>query len=239
MSKPDDNIDLINENEEKTMPLTSSSFTNEPVGPLSGGEAKRRIPTGTILLVVVVLLAGAGLFSMRKLATASASGNVNGEIEKRIKDLLDGLDRTGSDPDAGPELVSPEEALRPLSVDYDTERVPPENVQKDPFEIYVTNTDHPGPTIPAVVPIEIQREQFRQQATLASSAFKVKSVMAGSTPLANLNGEIVRVGAIVTDEQGLFKFKVWNINSDGVTLMIQNKDLDVDLEIPISVHPEF
>jgi hypothetical protein len=235
----DDMNDSLDDTD-KTMPLTSGEFAPEASHLLAGGETKRRLSSGTIVLVGVVGLAGLGLFGMRQLGTASGAGTVSGEVQKLIDDLVDGKSAQAPTPDRP--LSTADELLRPLLINYSEHRVPLENVQKNPFLLYETvvireeDDDHPpvGPDRAA------ECKKFKEAVAIAATVFKVKSVMAGGTPnaLANINGQIVRVGHMVTDEEKTYPFKVWKIDPENVLLIVENTELECSAEVPLPVHPE-
>lgn len=237
-------IDPTASEDDRTMPLTSSEFAPESSMPLSGGSKKRRLSSGTIVILVVVGMAGAGLFGMRKLAVASASGPVLKDYGDLLKEVL-GEEGASAASSSEKPLLPSGDILKPLNVDYVAQQIPVENVQKDPFMLYTeviredVDKKDPPPSIDREQELQQRRKEFRESVQLAASDFKLKSVMGrGESALANINGQIVRVGHAIADPESGFTFKVWSIDAAAVVLVVESSELSLTVEHVVKVHPD-
>jgi len=230
-----------------TMPLGTGELPDEPatLDPLAGTGTKKKLGGGSLLIVAVVLIAVGGLFSMRKLAQATAAAGTNSEIETTIESFLRSL--AGQPASIGPTggSVLPEgheRALTVLTTEYSERQVPLRCVQRNPFIIFQPTAVAP------VKPEEVQQQATQQemrwrqmreqrQALIRQEGAKLtlKSILGGSTPLAIINGRIVRVGEAVPTQCAEVTFRVLSIESGSVDLIAEAPELDLKIKITLEL----
>lgn len=169
-----------------------------------GGEQKKR--SGALVIVGVVVLAAAGLFSMHTLTQVKADDGADPKTSKTVDDFLKGLGPEGGDE------KKHREAIAVIEGDYTSPQVPVDQVS-DPF--LVAQVD-PGPSTggPAVI-----TGNCEQDAKRAINDIKVQAVMLGARPTAFINGKTVQVGHAI-EVRGV-KFKVTAIGNDSVTVLAE------------------
>ena len=230
--------------DDMTRPLGVGSFGTDAgagVEESSGGSLKLR--SSSLLLAVVIVLAIVGLFSMRTLAKVTAVVSGNQEMEQVIEEFLNSsagrsvlqLTNTGSDAVAKSNRV-----LQVLNESYTEQQVPLEEVQKDPFLLFdpapVGPKGDQGPLQPNQ--LELARAERRQQLSTIASRLSLKSVMLGDVPLANINGQIVRQGEIITVMPERQEFEVLSIDADLVRLAASDLNLGVRIEVNVTINRE-
>ncbi|HRP62089.1 MAG TPA: hypothetical protein PK400_02215 [Phycisphaerales bacterium] len=238
------------EREERTMPLGMGDFNNadeagaggevhELAGSF-GGESKRRLNGGGLVLVAVVLTAIGGLYSMRTLTKASAASDQTSAVEKSINEFIDGLMGTADTKGAAKASKgrSTEAVLDVLTETYTKRQVPLSDVQRNPFVIF---DDVPvAPVAPVVNPVEFDpKVQLRKdRAALfeqAGARVRVRTIMMGSSPLANIDNKIVRMGDSITVEPENVEFVVVAIAPDFVELKAEDKALEVVVRVTVNL----
>lgn len=171
-------------------------------GSLEAPEASKptnRFPTQIVVIVAVIAVAGALLFTMRQVGRR---GGV--DVQTKAIDYQRQSTRTPA-----------EEAriIAGLSVTGAPKQVPAEDIQKNPFRL---DTD-PVPVDPGEALLTDDsasenrrladeqrklleaRERRRQEIDNALASVDIHGIMGGSTPLARVNGKIVRVGDTIND----------------------------------------
>lgn len=227
--------------ENATFPLGTSDGAfdaDSSLDPLAGAETVKRSSAGTLLIIAVIVIAAGGLFSMRFLAKVNASSSTDGEVEKNISQFLALLDG-GTGPKAQQSVLfqSDTTVLNVLKESYTEHQVPLENLAKDPFnlsggETPVANTD-PGDS--STHQWEQHRREKLQAMEQASKNLQLTSVLLGGTPLANINGKILRVGEVLhMDKQGV-DFRITNIETDKATLVGEDAALNVKYEVTVVI----
>lgn len=206
--------------------------------PLAGAETVKRSSAGTMLIIAVIVIAAGGLFSMRFLAKVSANSQTDGEVEQNIVSFLAMID-------GGPGTKSQDSVLfkndttvlNVLKESYTEHQVPIENLAKDPFNLGDGETElvtpEPGDTSNRAW--EQQRREKLQAIEAASKTLQLTSVMLGATPLANLNGKILRVGDTLNLDKQEVVFRVTKIESDSATLVGEDAALNVRFEVTVSI----
>lgn len=226
--------------EDKTMPLGVGDAAPEDQGldPLAGAGEARRLRSGSLLLVVVVVIACAGLWFMRSLSHVSAAGSGKNEIEKSIEDFL-GAREKKQGKDSGKNGTDPG-VLAVLSASYKDRQVPLDSVKQNPF-ILPGEGDTPAVVTTVKTPnsdaaMAQARAARQKDIDAAAGRLTIKSIMFGSQPLANISGTIVRIGDEVTGENSDVTFRVTTITSDTVTLVAEDLALGMHVEVPLSMH---
>ena len=228
-----------------TMPLGTGEF-GDPAGVdlLAGASARKSLNTGSVLVVAVILIAVGGLFSMRMLAQVTAATAIDTDIETTIEDFL----QTALGPEgfAGAQDGAEnhkENVIAVLKETYSEQQVPLHEVQRDPFVIYETASG--GPTLPTYDPtadelarrerqFQQEREARQMQFEQAGGTLRVKSVLGGTNPLANINGDVVRVGDFVHAGSDQIEFRVTAISTASVDLVAE--DERYDLAVTVTLH---
>lgn len=239
------------ERDERTMPLGMGDLNNaddagtggemnELAGAFSGGESKRRLNGGGLVLVAVVLTAVGGLYSMRTLTKASAASDQTSAVEKSINEFIDGLmgttDAKGATKTA--KAGSSEAVLDVLTETYTKRQVPLSDVQRNPFVIF--DDVAVAPVAPVVNPVEFDpKVQLRKDRTAlfeqAGARLRVRTIMMGSSPLANIDNKIVRMGDTVVAEPENVEFIVVAIAPDFVELQAEDKALEVVVRVTVNL----
>lgn len=208
--------------------------------PLAGAESAKRSNTGTLLIVLVIIVAAGGLFSMRTLAKVTASVNDDAEVEQTIESLLAQFSGSAT-PGEGKKSVLMEDAspaLRVLNESYSERQVPWENVQGNPFILAVPTTDATPDVQPdngnaSLRDWERRRREKMAKIDEAGKRLTLSSTLLGSNPLANINNTILRVGD--TLKQGDVLFRLTDIRSDSVTLVGEDLALDIEMEVVVEI----
>ena len=227
------------ETDESTPFIVGSEGEDEGVvDALGGSESTSRFNSGTLLIVVVIILAGAGLFSMRTLGRVSAAVDTNNDLEATIEAFLQGKDNmnAGSDEASAIELVNRnKEVLEVLTESYTNRQVPASQLARNPFIIQSTRTigDEPktNPSDQADAAMERKRQQRKSRLRETASRLNVKSILMGSEPLANINDEVLTAGDLIDINFDSATFRVEQIKQNSVRV----KATDHELEVTVSV----
>ena len=235
---------MSDDNEPQQMPLGVGGDDfggDDGFDPLAGAEAKSKINTGAVLIALVVAIAAGGLFVMRTLAKMNNIATADSTTEEKINAFLNVLTGNGANQgDNNSVLVDGDEsALHVLRETYTDRQVPLDNVQRNPFVIDETRAVAPTPGNPqgAAPSAEQRRTAMEQRFRAAGKHLKVDSTLLGSTPLANINGEIYRVGDVLYNEMEDVSLKIVKIESKQVHLV--GIDAALGLEVPVILNIDF
>lgn len=231
----DPTLDEMSDHDEAAMPIGvgdfggAGDFTTTSEAP----SAVKRHAGGALLLVVVVAVAGVGLFSMRTLTRASAATDEPTEVERSIEKFLDMI-QTGKAGNVRPNK-STDSVLDVLSESYTQRQVSLEDVQRNPFIIFET-ADAPVKTPQETVDPIIEKRRVRMtQFERARDRLRLTTVLMGSRPLANINNQVLRVGDSLTIESEDVTFTIIAIEASSVELEAEDSDLDVHLPVTLSI----
>ena len=196
--------------------------------PLTAEAPQKKRHTGALVLIVVVGLAMGSLFSMHTLTKVTAASGRNTDIERTIDGFL--KSRTGGprvDPNSGGTLLDQhKEVVDVLTRSYTEHQIT--QLHKNPFD-----------TLSSAVVIEsgggdLAKAHRRDQMERAAGMLRLKSVIMGSRPLANINGRIVRLKQMIPVElskaEGTIKLRVEKITSDSVTVVAEDPEIDLRVE---------
>lgn len=229
-------------NDDAVMPLGVGDDLTPDGGLEFGGTGEqRKINSSAILLVVVVAVAIGGLFSMRTLTRATAADHEPSEIEQTIEMFLKVVsgDAPGSSSGIGSSLFEDfsqdQTLLNILDDSYTARQVSLTNVQRNPFIIFEESRrkDDSKPADPEVDPREALRAEKKTLFRQAGERIEVRSILMGSSPLANIDNRIVGVGDTVRVEPEEVSFRVERIDADSVSLVAEDRNLDV--RVPVTV----
>jgi hypothetical protein len=246
----DFNPDADDSGEGKMMPIGigAEDGSDEVIGDDlfdSGHDGtKRSLNSSALLLAVVVIVAIAGLFSMRTITRASAATDLPNEVEQSIETFLSILQSSqhGGRADGSRSLMADKPGvLEVLNESYVSRQVSLEDVQRNPFIIFEepANGAAPSPMRPVGADPMIQkRADKRALFQQAAGRLELTSVLMGSTPLATINRNIVQVGATVIAEPEGVPFRVVTITSDYVVVAAEDRELDVKHEATLTIDRE-
>lgn len=233
--------------EARTMPLGIGDSDSEMVDSdaFLGEEAgkKRSLSSGTIVLLAVVVVAGAGLYSMRTLGTVSASGGVATDLEQTIESFLDTLrgDSRGRNR-SSQQVVGTVEGDVDGLVDNRTElQVSLDDVQKNPFVLFQSQDTSDAPaTVDNTAELEAARRAAitatRQRFDEAAGRFRLSMVMGGAEPMASVDGRIVYIGDTIIDERANVEFTVIEITPPGeITIRAIDPGLDIRHDVIVQL----
>lgn len=177
----------------------------------TGQSEQSRSKTGVLLLLLVVVIAGAVLYTMRRFG-------LGGEL-----DLLElNIDYPVEDRE---QLVVEDQAqqqiLEELERGVETMQIPLNDVKKNPFELAFLKPQRsePEPAPTQRVSEEERRERERRQRIQQTLAeLELDSILGGQVPVARISGELVREGDTVAD-----LFTVRAIKGRSVELEVDGK----------------
>jgi hypothetical protein len=232
-----------------TAPIGTGGFDGAPShDPFASATTQKRVTGGAMLIIAVIAIAAGGLFIMNKLARATAAHMTDTTIEETIESFLKAIQAEGDPSDVDLEnLKTGDGAVLAVLDDqaYLERQVPLQDVQKDPFIIFEQAPDIVDPVVVSVDDLtQRQVEEFNRRRAdremefdRASQSLTLKSVMGGSTPMAMINGKILRVGesiAIRTTD-GETTFTVTEIAGDTVALEAAAPELDLTMTYTIQI----
>jgi hypothetical protein len=234
----DESPDLAPANDDKTMPLGVGEFAGEDLSaldPLAGAETARRFRSGSIVLVGVVAIACGGLWLMRTVTSVRASSGRTNEIEQTVEKFLSAIkgdEASGLGPSSSTLANADQGVLDVLKQTYTDRQVPLSDVQRDPFIIF----DETGGT-PVAGDGEGMHSRLvasrKAEFDKAAATLRLKSVIMGSQPLANISSKIVRAGDEFVAEPHNVTFRVLEITSDLVKLKAEDPILNLTVGIDL------
>ena len=228
---------------EATKPLGIGAFEAEDgdLDLLDGSAKKRR--TGPLVLIAVVVLAVGGLFCMHTLSKITAASRGDTAIEKTIDLFLNSVTKSqaGRSSKSASELVRSHRAVVDvLSDDYTALQIPLIDVQFNPFVIQRdAQPVHQAVSDPGDDEsrrLERSRAKRREEIENACNSLRLKSVIMGSVPLANLSGLIVRLGEVVPIETEGIEFRVTSITHDSITLTANEPSLKLKVDVVLELN---
>ncbi len=227
-------MDDTGSSEQAGMPLGVDELSSESgFSSTEFAGSTKRHAGGALLLTAVVVVAIAGLFSMRTLTRASASIEAPTDVEKSIESFLNMIQSNQAD-DGGFHTGENETVLDILSASYTQRQVALTNVQRNPFIIIETNVDSNQDVRPEPAdPIEAKRHALNQRIEAASQRMVLRSVLMGSDPLANIDNQVLRIGDSITVSDVTFTVK--DISSASAKLAVVDKALDVHVDVTLKL----
>jgi hypothetical protein len=231
------------EQQHATMPLGTGEFADDTaLDPLAGAQTRRKIGGGGLLIFAVVLIALAGLFSMRKLTQVTAASPIDRDIEKTIEEFISSVGGADGEPEkleGFASFLDDARVLNILSVSYTERQVALQDVQKNPFIIDQLTPQperlDPGPVGPDDGD-RLRRMRDRQvQIEQAGRSLHLKSVVDGAVPLAIIEGQIVRVGDLVTAGPSAIAFRVDAISTSAVRLVAEAPEFNLAVTVTLTL----
>ncbi len=183
-----------------------------------------KIKFGSLLIVIVVLVAAGAVFGMRTLTKITAAAGGTSDVERTVEHFLNGAAK-------GPQSDNPlglgdNTILCVLDGDYAERQIPIQDVQKNPFA-----PDGALPGGHVVVDPGAGSGSWSRIVQSAAAQLQLKSVMRGTSPLANINGRIVSLRGSIT--VGGVTFKVIKITSSSVKLVAKDPKSDAEVETTV------
>ena len=225
-------------------PLGGGSFLNvDDDLPLVEEDSSSKINTSAVIVTMFILVSVGAVFAMRTISnsnnTALAS---NTEVENRIEIFLNSMAVKDLSSGSGMSSSGSETTvLKVLSTTYSDRQVKLENVKKNPFITTADNSSHiqahanPNPDGISSKRWNMQRELLREQFMAASQNITVNSLMSGSSPLASLNGKIVREGETITVGSDEVQFTVESIQLNTVILVAESPEYDLKIQFTLGL----
>lgn len=230
--------------EDENAPFIVGSEAGDDAFGVSGEEdASSNRYSGALLIVLVVAIAAAGLFSMRTLSRVSAAGDMNSDLEMTIEAFLKGASGAGADNDntSVSELVERNQQVLDVIRNSDLNRQTSAlDLQRNPFIIeslraISEEVDESTPADQAGAIREQKRKQREAQLTQAIKQVRIKSILMGSQPLANIGNKVVTEGDVIDLKVDGATFRVVNIQSAAITIEGTDQALDVSVQIDVQL----
>lgn len=210
--------------------------------PLVEDESSSKINSSAVIITLFILVSVGAVFGMR---TVSNSNNTalgsNTEVENQIEVFLDSMASKDLRNSGGPDkLVNDTAILKVLSTSYADSQVKLEDVKKNPFRLSAFDSS-PGQSQDTTAPEgaskrwKANRRELREKIEAASQSIIVNSLMSGSSPLASLNGKIVREGETITVGRDDVVFTVESINFDTVILVAESEEYDIKMQFTLGL----
>ena len=184
-----------------------------------------KIKFGSLLIVIVVLVAAGAVFGMRTLTKITAAADGSSDVEKTVEHFLKSGIAKGSQSD-NPLGLGDDSVLGVLDGDYAERQIPIQDVQKNPFA-----PDGALPGGQVVVDSGGGSRSWTRVVQSAAAQLELKSIMRGRNPLANINGRIVSLRGTLT--VGGVTFKVIKITTSSVKLVAKDPKSDAEVETTI------
>jgi len=209
------------------------------------GRGGRRLRSGTIVVLLMVGVALVGLYSMRSLGNASASGGLSREIESLIAGVLP---EGGGALDAVSAVESPQVEDAAVFAMLDTDfrgrlQVAWEELGRDPFEPWRDPAARaPAPEQAIAVDSRASAgEAWQREIDRIVGLLELKSLIGGggAAGMANVNGRIIRVGDVFGVADAEADFRVVAIERDGVRLKVVHPRLAIERDAFLQVRRPF
>ncbi|HWB19871.1 MAG TPA: hypothetical protein VG711_06195 [Phycisphaerales bacterium] len=232
--------------DEATMPMGVGESTEGAMPEfLASSGKRRRISSGSILVAGVVIVAAASLFVMRSLTRVSMASAGNGKYEKDIdsflKDARQSKDTKGKLISKDTVMSNEDDVLRVLSTTYTERQVPLANIQKNPFVLFedeIISTGS-GQTIDQSGALADLRNHKRTEIEKAAAGFQLKSIMKGDSPIANINGKILRIGDTIDSADGGISYTLASIGDQSATLVAEVPSIELKVSVTLTVKRDF
>jgi hypothetical protein len=218
------------EPQESTMPIIAGEGGEfgelGAADPLAGASIQKRFNTGSMIIVLVLVLAVVGLFCMHTLAKVTAG--VVGVSE--YEELVDSYFEKANSEERLADGATNKDVLKVISETYTEHQVPLANVAKNPFRIELPELEQPVVVAANTSdPDNIDRKYKQMQEDLkmrmdsAASDLRITSILFGSDPIAVVNGTVVRQGDVVTAGLDEIEFTVLRIDATSVTVQASSE----------------
>lgn len=200
--------------------------------PLASGSGTQRRFGGMLVMGAVIIAAAGGLYTMRMMSRMSAAEASTMEIDSAVSAFLETMERNRGDDADG--------AVAVLENDYTEIQVHPNDVARDPFELMSVRLDlDPDATVTEPTrngrkPSEIDADR-RRAIQVSSQRLVLKSTMLGRSPLAIIDGNIMKLDDTFSSTDGEYTYRVMAVKESTVELSVEHEELVGDPEIVILV----
>lgn len=191
---------------------TAAASVADPAQIQFASPVAKRVSTQMVALVLVLVLGGGLLWGMRKLGI----GPLNHFAGASMPDY--DMSQLGTNKTADHKRI-----LDELTANYSKTQVPLDQVQRNPFRLAdgLSKPEVKPGEDPAKVTAEQQKRialQRKDKVKAALANLKLNGVLGGSTPVARISGDAVRIGETVGDY-----FTVKAIHGRSVELTCENE----------------
>ncbi|MCC6581604.1 MAG: hypothetical protein IT440_14320 [Phycisphaeraceae bacterium] len=205
--------------------------TDELAPPPGFGKS---VSQGTLLLLLIVVIAGGTLYAMRQSTRGMWGDVVSTDVEAKVEAALA---RFAGHPEAGAKVGAwfEDSSVFVRLFDYDVaqRQVPLEQVRKNPFRLVLAaepaRSVRPGDDNQAKTQARAQR---KQKLELELKTYNLQTVMRGRIPVAIVSGQFVRQG------QSLGSFTVKAIDQMSVRLEADNEEYTLNMNTSGSAKPQ-
>lgn len=167
----------------------------------SGRPGLHSINQGTLLIILVALMAAGALYAMRATHSDLTGGTANRAVEAKIEQALAKLTRPDVLPKDDPlltrnlaRLFADTDAIIDIfAVDAAEQQVPMANLKKNPFRMHSQSVDANDPDA-ELRQAERERAKLKKQLTDEYQALRLQSVSGGRMPIAMVNNNMYREG---------------------------------------------
>ncbi len=222
----------------ETMPLGVGLGESDESTPFLDDDAKSGMNTGAVLIVVVVVAAVGAVMGMRALSNSNnaAASTGNSDVENRIETFLENNSEQAAQNEDGSTRETA--VIEQLNTVYADRQVALDDVKKNPF---ITDADKVNGELPVVDlntdngqrAYERARREMQESFEQASKRVVVNTVLAGTNPMASINGKIVRPGG--TLKVDAVEFKIEEITTDHVIIIATNEEFELTSTYTIAV----
>ena len=240
---PDDNLPVNTtshgpEDSERTLSLMGGVAQSEGEGGdefdvfSSEGGGIKFLSQGTMLIVLVLIIATATLAGMRFSQSDISEGGPGAEVEKTIDTFLE---QARSKKGAGSNTINPkniddlfkdvDDLVERFVSDVTHHQVPVTLVKKNPFMLPQYRSTEPEKPKEVVVKVD-PRIEIRKRLDKEYSQLQLQSIMQGARPVAIINGEFLRPG------QTLGSFTIESISGFAVELTAEGETYTLEMETP-------
>jgi len=196
------------------------------------GPTKKRINEGMLLLAIVLVVAAAVLFLMRKTGSATIDQSL-ASVELKIEQALAqvGVGQAGKAGGHGVDalLRNSDDVIAMFVNDPSKKQVPPDNLKKNPFyrPVKAKAGQTPVEASPVVTAEELQRQNRLRQLRGELTKLTLQTVMRGKTPVAVISNKVVR------EQDKLGSFTVVTIEPMAVVLTAEGNSYRLTMEPPL------
>ena len=190
-----------------------------------------RVNQGTVLMILLLVVAGAALAAMRMGGAASIDESIS-DVELKIETALAQLgvrsdEISGNGARAGM-LADADQVVAIFTTDPSARQVPLEGLRGNPFIMAHGQPDRTAstPTTPTLSQADRERERRLEQLRMELSRLELTTVMNGRVPLAVVSGTVVREG------ERLGSFSVVSIEPRSVTLTAEGNSYRLTMAEP-------
>ena len=210
---------IAGENDAAAMPSFDASF------------AQKKSSMGGMMLIIMVLLIAAGVLGVMRMTGGVAGADKSlAEAEKKIDQALKklaGTSEPGAAPAAGIEAIfkDADSVVTMFASDPSQKQVAPEQLQKNPFELFVA-AKPAGGTSDSAAAIDKMKAERLKQIHKELEDLKLQSLLSGRKSLAVINGKVYNEGDMVGS------FTIVSISPSGVRLTADGNTYTLQMEKP-------